>query len=265
MTKTEVLRPYSAKPELRLTLARLLDQSSVAEGRGIPTHSAFLTPEERAEAERLLARLSPQKHLFSGGFSAAERQLCAFLPDWMDEEDWICDEDCPVCALSITVPPMAELSHRDYLGSLMALGISREKFGDILQTDDGAQLILLRELLPMVESQWEKVGRYPLTLCRLSLDEISPKEAMRKAVRDTVSSLRLDSVVASGFSLSRARAAELIEQGRVLRNHYPCEKPDQAVLEGDVFSCRGMGKFVLQRAEGKSKKGRILLEIERYV
>lgn len=264
MTKTEVLRPYSAKPDLRLTLARLLDQRAVAEGRGIPTQSVFLTPEEGAAAELLLARLPMQKHLFSGGFSGAERQICAFLPEWMSEDDWFSDDDCPLCALSISVPAMAELSHRDYLGSLMALGISREKFGDILQTEDGAQLILLRELLPLVESQWEKVGRYPLTLSRLSLSELCPKEVKRKLVRDTVPSLRLDNVVASGFSLSRTRAAELIEQGRILRNHRPSEKTDQAVLEGDVFSCRGMGKFVLGRAEGKSKKGRIIIEIERY-
>jgi len=79
-----------------------------------------------------------------------------------------------------------------------------------------------------------------------------------------VASLRLDSLVASGFSLARGRAADLIAQGRIARNHRICDKPNQEVSEGDVISCRGMGKFVLRRVGGNSKKGRIRIEIDRY-
>lgn len=264
MTKQQLLSPYAGNPALRLTLARLLDQHALATERGIPGFTAFLTPEEQAEAAVLLSRLPPNRFCFWGGYEEAERKVCAFLPDWWEKTRLLDDADSPLCAVEITVPSMASLTHRDYLGSLMGLGISREKFGDILPSEQGAQLILLRELLPIVESQWESVGRYPITLRPISLAELAKPQVQIKKVQDTVASLRLDSVVASGFSMSRSRAAELIAAGRVFRNHRLCDKQNQEVTEGDVLSCRGMGKFVLSRVGGRSKKGRILLELDRY-
>ena len=86
-----------------------------------------------------------------------------------------------------------------------------------------------------------------------------------RTVKDTVAALRLDSVLASGFSLSRSKAAELIAAGRVAVNHRECVKADKAVAQGDVLTCRGLGKCVLRLAGGLSKKGRILIEIDRYI
>lgn len=264
MTKQQLLSPYAANPALRLTLARLLDQHQLAEERGLLGHSFFFTPEEQAEAMHLLSRLPPCRFCMFGGYEEAERKICVFLPEWWEESQLWEDEDSPLCVLDVTVPPMAALTHRDYLGALMGLGISREKFGDILLSPEGTQVILLKEVRPLVESQWESVGRYPISLRRVSLSEIRPPQLQIKMVKDTVASLRLDSLVASGFSLARSRASELIAQGRIFRNHRICDKPHQEVSEGDVISCRGMGKFVLRRVGGNSKKGRILIEIDRY-
>lgn len=264
MTKQQLLSPYGGKPDLRLTLARLLDQYAFSQERGLLGLSSFFTPEEQAEAAVLLSRLPPCRWCFFGGFEEAERKVCVFLPDWWEESQLYEEEDSPLCAVDVSVPPMADLGHRDYLGALMGLGISREKFGDILPSEQGAKLILLRELLPVVESQWESVGRYPISLQRVPFSELVTPERQIKKVQDTVASLRLDSVVASGFSLSRSRAVELIAAGRVFRNHRLCDKQNQEVEEGDVFSCRGMGKFVLSRVGGRSRKGRILIELDRY-
>lgn len=264
MTKAQLLNTYSSDPDLRLLMAKLLDKLAITETRDVVAFSSFLSPEEQVAAKELLRKLPPAKAVFFGGFMGAERQICAFLPSWMTEEDFMMEDESPICAIEAAVPPMSDLNHRDYLGSLMGLGISREKFGDILPLDYGCQLLLLREVFPMVYSQWEKVGRYPLKLRSLSLSELTPEMPKVRSQRDTVASLRLDGVVAAGFSISRARAAELISAGRVLRNHRICEKTDQLVEAGDVFSSRGMGKFVLTRAEGKSKKGRIIIELDRY-
>lgn len=264
MTKTQLLNPYSSNPELRLQMAKLLDKRAITETRDLPACSGFLSPEERGIAEGLLQKLPPVKTLFFGGFEGAQRQICAFLPSWMTQEDWLCEDVCPICAIEVAVPSMSDLSHRDYLGSLMSLGISREKFGDILRLEHGCHLLLLREVFPVVCSQWEKVGRYPVKQNPLALSDLTFETPKVHRLRDTVASLRLDGVVAAGFSVSRGRAAELISAGRVLRNHQLCDKTDQTVEPGDVFSCRGMGKFVLAQAEGKSKKGRIIIELDRY-
>ena len=166
---------------------------------------------------------------------------------------------------AVETPPGAGLTHRDYLGSLMGLGLTREKLGDILLSQQGAQVVVLREVLPILLSQWEKVGRYPVRLTPIPLAQLRPVPGERKQIRATVASPRLDAVAAAGFSIPRSRAAELIRGGRVMVNHRPCGKADKAVEAGDVLTCRGLGKCVLREIGGTSKRGRTILELERYL
>ena len=86
-----------------------------------------------------------------------------------------------------------------------------------------------------------------------------------RTIRDTVSSLRLDAVAASGFSISRSKMADLISSKKLMLNGRECDKPDRPVGEGDVLVCRGLGKCVLSTISGPSKKGRIMIVIERYI
>lgn len=169
MNKTELLDKYARDGESRLLLARVLDQQQRADQRGIPTHTAFLSPAEQAMSADLLMAAAPGQGVLHGGYADAERKLWGFLPDWLDEDLWLAGEDCPLAALEVRVPKGAKLTHRDYLGSLMGLGITREKIGDILIGETGAQVIVLRETLPILLAQWEKAGRYPVTLTPLPL------------------------------------------------------------------------------------------------
>ena len=143
--------------------------------------------------------------------------------------------------------------------------MTREKLGDILLQEDGAQLLLLREVQPILLTQWERAGRWPVTLRPISLEELTPVPGKVKAVRATVASPRLDAVVSAGFSISRSRAAELIRAGRVMVDHRPWEKADKLVEPGAVLTCRGLGKCVLRSAGGESRRGRLILELERYI
>lgn len=265
MNKRELLDKFARDSEERVLLARLLDRKEKAEQKGIPTHTGFFSPAQQADAADLLAACPPGGGVLFGGYEDAQRKLWAFLPDWLEEEIWREGEDCPVCALSVRVPKGAELTHRDYLGALMGLGISREKIGDILPVEGGAQVLVLRETLPILLTQWDKAGRYPVTPEPLPLDGLRPEKGETKKIRDTAASLRLDAVLSAGFSLSRSRACEFIRAGRVSVNGRPCDKTDRAVAEGDVFTCRGLGKCVLTGAGGVSKRGRIILELERYL
>ena len=265
MTKTELLNRFAQSGEQRVLLARILDQQDRAERRGVPAHTGFLSPAEQAASADLLSAAAPGQGILFGGYPEAERKLWAFLPDWLEEESWREGEDCPVAALSVSVPEMASLSHRDYLGSLMGLGITREKIGDILLLDHGAQVIALRETLPVLLSQWDKVGRCPVTLAPMALADLTPAAGETKRVRATVSSPRLDAVLAAGFSIPRSRAVSLIQAGRVMVNHRPCEKTDRAVEEGDVLTCRGLGRCVLTSMGGVSRRGRLVLELDRFL
>ena len=265
MNKTELLGKLSADPEERLLLARALDKLELCRTRNIPAHTQFLSLAEQAAAERLIAASGHPAHLFWGGFGDAERKLCVFLPDWMSPEDWRLDADSPLSAVRIACPPGGGLTHRDYLGSILGLGITREKVGDLLVGEEGCQAVLLRELEHVLLSQLDQVGRQRVRVSPMAPADLTPPVRQVKQIRDTVATLRLDAVAASGFSLSRGKAADLIASGRVQLNHRECVKPDHAVAQGDVLSCRGLGKCVLTEVGGPSKKGRILIVLERYV
>ena len=99
----------------------------------------------------------------------------------------------------------------------------------------------------------------------IPLDQIKVPEPEVKPIKDTLASLRLDSVISSGFRLGRSQAAQYVTAGKVAINGLPCEKPDKAVSEGDSISVRGLGKIKLATVGGQTKKGRIAVVINRYV
>ena len=264
MNKTELLNKFSKDADERVVLARALDQMDRAANRSIPCATQFLSPAQRAALEPLLAASGHPRHLFHGGYEGAERTVCVFLPDWQEPEDWPPEDE--LAAIEAAYPPTgAELTHRDLLGGLMGIGLTREKVGDILVGETAAQIVCLKDAAPIILSQFGQAGRYRLKLKEIPLSSLSPAPVEVKVIHDTVSTLRLDAVLASGFSLARGKAADAITGGRVSVNHRECIKPDKPVAEGDVFTCRGLGKCVLKTVGGQSRKGRIIIEIERYL
>lgn len=265
MTKTELLNKCARDADQRLLLARALDKLDMAQNRSVPAHTQFLSPAEQAAVTDLLNAAGHPRHFFFGGFEGAERQICVFLPDWQEPEDWLADPDGPVSVLRAAFPRDADLSHRDILGSVMGLGIVREKIGDILLDTTGCHVLVMSDARDILLSQWDSAGRWRLKLQRASFGEIHVAPPQVRTIRDTVSTLRLDAVVACGFSTSRGKAADLISAGRVMVNHRECLKADKPVAQGDVLTCRGLGKCVLTEVGGLSRKGRVTLTMERYI
>ena len=266
MTKKELLDRCAKSGEERMLLGRVLDKLELAQDRGVPAHTPFLSQGEQASVTDLLNAWGRPRHLFWGGYEGAERAVCLFLPDWQEEDDALADPEGPLAALEGTFPAEASLSHRDILGSLMGLGLTREKLGDILFPAPGrCQVVALREAVPILLSQWESAGRWKVSLDEIPLVELAPAPAQVKTVRDTVATPRLDAVLAAGFSLSRSKAAAYISSGKVSLNHRECLKGDKLVEEGDVLTCRGLGKCVVKEVPGQSRKGRTMLVLERYL
>ena len=265
MNKTQLLDKCARSGEERILLARVLDKVELAQNRGVPAHTGFLSPAEQACVTDLLNACGHPRHFFFGGFEGAERQVCVLLPDWQEQEDWLCSSEETVCALRARFPKDADPNPRDVLGALMGLGIIREKLGDILVGEGICDVLCLADAAHILLSQWDSVGRWKIKLQPISLSELEVKPPEVRVIRDTVATLRLDAVLSSGFSTSRGKAADLIGAGRVMVNHRECLKGDKAVNEGDVLTCRGLGKCVVKEVLGQSRKGRIMLVLERYV
>lgn len=262
MTKTELLNKLTTDPQERILLAHTADQIALAEKRSIPTRTDFLSPHEGVLVEKLIAASGYPAHVMLGGYPEAERRLCLFLPDWMEEETADCQE---LTAIRATWYQEKPLTHRDFLGALMGMGIAREKVGDILVGEGSCDILILSEVRDFLLQSMESAGRSKLKLREIPLEEVKPPRTEIKEIRDTVSTLRLDAVCAAGFSTSRSKMSEWITGGRVNLNWQECTKPDKAVAQGDVISCRGLGKCKLKTVGGQSRKGRIMIVMERYL
>ena len=265
MNKTELLNKLARDGEERILLARVMDKLEAAEQKNIPACTSFLSPHESEAVSRLIAACSHPRHLLFGGYDGAERRVCLFLPDWMEDGMDAFDGEGPIAALRATWRGDDSLSHRDFLGALMGMGVSRASVGDILMGDGSCDLLLLREVSQFICQSMDSAGRTKLSLSPISLTDIQPPQAQVKVIRDTVATLRLDAVAAAGFSISRSRAADHISAGHVALNWQECTKPDRLVTQGDTISCRGLGKCVLAQVGGQSKKGRTMIVMERYV
>lgn len=259
MDKQTAIARVAQNEDDRVLFARLYDRLTGAERRNIPGVTCFLSPREQVLTKKLLPGMELR---FFGGAAQAERAMCCWLPDYLDDSFFF-QPDGPVAAIRAEFFEKDTLTHRDFLGGLMGIGIKRETVGDIYVGAGTCDLLVTREILPYVLDNLLSAGRTRLHLRELPLEELHPPEVTVKELRDTVSSLRLDSIVGSGFGMARGKTSALIESGRVCLNDLPCLKGDKLLREGDRISARGFGKLILAEIGGKTKKDRISIVIQR--
>ena len=261
MDKNTLITRTAQEPADRLLLARVWDKYEQAERKNVPAATVFLSPREQRLVQAMLSAAGVRTgYVFDGGWEEAERKILLFLPDWMEEPAG--DE---LAFLRASFHGEEGLTHRDILGSLMGLGVERDRLGDILVSAHSADIVAAASLRDFFLREWGEAGRVRLTVTEIGREDLEVPQVQVKTVRDTVSSLRLDAVAASAFGLSRGRAAELIAAGRVSLDHAACLKPDKQVGQGAVLTARGLGKAKLIEAGGLTKKGRVGIVIERYL
>ena len=190
--------------------------------------------------------------------------MLIFLPEYL-EESALYEEDSPCVCLRAEFYHGDTLSHRDFLGALMGAGIGRETVGDICVGNEHCDFFVTQEIAPYILQNFTSAGRTKLSLQQISLAEAEIPQPEVKEIRDTMASLRLDSVIASGFRIGRSLAAQYVTTGKAAIDGLPCEKPDKAVAEGMKISVRGLGKIKLHAVNGRTKKDRISVVIHRYV
>ena len=248
--------------EDKMLLAKVWDKINTGMQRSIPANTGFLSPRELEMTRYLFGQ---QDGLFAfGGYEEAERKMLVYLPEYLEEAS-LSGEDSPVVCLRATFYEGDTPSHRDFLGALMGSGIRRECIGDICVGSGSCDFFVTEEIAPYLLQNFISAGRTKLRLAAVPLTEASIPEPEVKEIRDTLASLRLDSVISSGFRIGRSLAAQHISAGKAAIDGLPCEKPDKAVAEGAKISVRGLGKIRLTTVNGQTKKGRISVVIHRYV
>ncbi len=233
---------------------RLHQQAERADRMDMPVPGRFLTGDERSAAIHQ-ARQSGVQAAFDGGWSDAERVQVCFHPLWAEPAftaQW----------LEIRwAAKFAHVEHRDLLGSLMALGMDRSFFGDLIALEDRAYLLALPEVAARLPMEWSQAGSVPLKV--RVLEEAPVFEAPKgEMMRDTVASLRLDCVLSSGMRCSRGKAADMIRASLVAVDHATEERVDRLITPGQLLSVRGFGRIRLTEAGAPTRKDRIPVILE---
>lgn len=276
--------PNDLTDEEQLLLARTDEWITRAEGGAVSHSGAFLNPGEQYLCRTQLLHRGKKENrdfLFFGGYPFAERALCFCLPDYLADA-YACDPDCDIraallgdCiaedalgAVSVSGSGYKTLSHRDYLGSLLALGIERHTIGDIAVKDDcHAVIVARRNICTFLLTALERVGADKVHASPLSQEELSELPDTRKYehISDTVASPRLDAIVAVCANLARDKAKQAVSSGLVELNFRPAVSPDTEVPEGAYLSIRGIGRFYFEGIDGTSKKGRLRIHVKRFI
>ena len=235
--------------------AHIFDMAQTAGQRGISIYGDFLS-ENSLSVLLQRKQFLPLEPVLFGGYEDAERQMVAFVSEY-DEADF------PLSALRITSPMIKSLTHRDFLGSILGLGLKREKCGDIIILDNECYVIVHKDIASFIADNLTKVGRVGVKVALSAVSDIVFPEKSFKPVTGTVSSMRLDALVSLFAGKSRQNAVEFISAGFVFVNGILAEKNDMHLSEGDVLSVRGIGKAIVEIG-GKSKKERIFVTLNKY-
>lgn len=243
----------SVTEEERLLIRHIIDLAKRSLTGGRAMSSAFLDERQLLITCAALESEGYTEYSTFGGYEGAVRRVIRFNGY---------GEDAPLSVVIFSYREVDKPTHRDFLGALMSLNIKREMIGDILVSDKRTAVFVMNQVKPLVAGI-TKIGRAGVKVS-FDFSENDIPEQQFDTITATVQSLRLDSCLSSAIRLSRGKTQELIKTKGVALNHTDVYDPSVKISEGDVFSVRGMGKYVLREIGGMSKKDRIFITIDKF-
>ncbi len=241
---------------------KVKDKIEKARKHNAPQVTDFLDPYQQKLAESFLKPCEDLTYLIYGGYSSAERAKIAIMPKfWLEES-----VDLGIIFLKLQGNfKFNKVSHGDYLGATLSLGLKRDKIGDIIVEEQGAIITVDSTAVSFILSNLNQVRNTPVTIREISSEEITVQPEKTKELRGTVASLRLDALASLGFGYSRSKIVKVIKADQVKLNWQRANDPSHQVKKGDVISLRGRGRIVIEDILGKSRKGRIQVVIKKIL
>lgn len=249
------------KEELMLR-KRLIELSNQAYSRDIVTFSDFLNLNELHILHTTAKDILLTRYETYGGYEMSERQMAAFLPDALYYE-----YEYPLKAVEIT--PLhqkfaEDLSHRDYLGALMNLGIDRARLGDIVVDERTAVVFTKEEITEYIAEHLFRIRHTEVRTVVKDASDINYNPKYEE-IKGTVPSIRLDTVLSTAYPLSRSKVTPYIENGKVFVNGKLITNNGYQLKPGDIISVRGMGRIKYEETLSETKKGRYMILVKKYI
>ncbi|MCQ4086096.1 RNA-binding protein [Saccharibacillus sp. JS10] len=223
----------------------------------------FLDPRQ-LQLLTMLANSEPDVTIrLDGGGSGAERCRALIAPDYRDLDD----EDTKLAVLSITPADskFTELSHGDYMGSVLGLGMKRSKIGDIHPREDGCHIVVAAEIADFLHVELRQVHRVSVFTEIIPIDQLQSSESELAEMELTVASPRLDGIASDVYRISRAKILAPIKAGRCRVNWKVEEDPSKTLRAGDTVSLQGFGRFRVLEVGDLTKKGRYRVRVGKFV
>lgn len=249
------------RPEEKSFIEQIIGWKQEVEDRYAPKLTDFLDPRQQLITQSIIGKNSDVLVAENGRFYEAERKRMMIYPDYFQPTD----EDFRITICELAYPSkFIQLKHPDVLGALLSLGLDRSKFGDIRLDHSSVQFAVAEEILEYVRINLDSIGKAKVQVNALQQNvPLLPAESMWIEQVLTTSSMRLDTVLASVYPISRQKAAMLIQAGKVKVNFAVREQVAFELHESDLLSIRGYGRLVIKSIEGRTKKEKIRIKIRR--
>ena len=267
MNKQEILKDYR-KQEDKMCLSQILDKIEFVKTREKIEYTDFLDMYQISLAENFLNKIKFENYKLYGGYEEAERKILILYPEKYNENMIEKNYTKMLKVIRVNLPEeeYGKYSHRNYLGGIVKLGLKREKVGDILVANEGADIIVIHDFVEVLKKELPSLTRFEKSDIEiLELKELRKKEIKIENIKIIVPSLRLDNIVSDLARTSRSKAKQIIEQERVFINGQNETKLSKQIKIGDTITIRGKGRFIVKEFEGTTRSGRTVIVVEKYI
>lgn len=269
MTRQEILAKC-ANDEDRLLISKLFDKIEFVSKRNSIEYTDFLDMRQRQLLEKVINEIKYTNYVVYGAFKTAERTVLILYPSKLEDvfNNDKFDYNSVFSIIRIKLPNELKgmYSHRDYLGACIKIGIRRDKVGDIITSKEGADIIVLKDAEKYILEGLKGLTRFSKAKFEiLDIENLNVEEPKTQILNIIIPSMRIDSIVSEVVRTSRAKASDIIKEERVFINHELITKGSKEVKTGDIITVRGKGRFKIGTILNNTKKGNIVLEVEKYI
>lgn len=243
--------------DLKNKMFRIIDKANGSLKNYDVRFSDFLNPFEVESAKAILNANDDLKYTVDGGYDESERKIVFIYPFYMDYED--INETLRFIQIEGNFK-FKSISHKDYLGSLLSLGIKREKIGDIIIHENFCQVIVTFDICDFILMNLEKVARNNVKLKEISRKEVVYNPPNYKEINFTVSSSRIDCIISGLYNISRQESAKLISNEKVQVNYEKITSCSKEIKSESLISVRGKGRSQINNIGGLTKKGKVKVQ-----
>ncbi|MBR3256034.1 MAG: hypothetical protein IKF97_07540 [Clostridia bacterium] len=267
MEKQELLKEYKNQDD-KILLSFILDKIKFVTTKNKIENTNFLNMQQIDLVEVFLKKIKYTNYILWGGYETAERKVLILYPDKLNENMVSKNYSKIMNIVRIKLPEneYGKYSHRNYLGAIIKLGIEREKVGDILVSDEGADIIVLNDISKYLMQELPMLKRFESSnIIEEKIEKLNKVEPKVELIKIIVPSARLDNFVSDLAKTSRTKAIEIIKNERVFVNGKLELKTSKQIKENDIITIRGKGRFVVKEFSGTTRSGRTIAIIERFI